>query len=128
MPRCASQQNWPAHVHEWDGPAVLRPRQQAKLARGTQDKERAISHNLNSAIAVIGIDIGKNSLHVVGLDRRGAGRAGRAQSHAPRVIDSTCPQARAGSRCATLRTHFSSSLPIGHSAQFSLLESPAPKP
>ena len=28
--------------------------------------------NLNSAIAVIGIDIGKNSFHVVGLDDRGA--------------------------------------------------------
>ena len=31
-----------------------------------------MSHKLNSAIAVIGIDIGKNSFHVVGLDRRGA--------------------------------------------------------
>jgi transposase len=31
-----------------------------------------MSQNLNSAIAVIGIDIGKNSFHVVGLDGRGA--------------------------------------------------------
>jgi len=31
-----------------------------------------MSAKLNSAIAVIGIDIGKNSFHVVGLDRRGA--------------------------------------------------------
>ncbi len=31
-----------------------------------------MSHKLNSAIAVIGIDIGKNSFHVVGQDRRGA--------------------------------------------------------
>ncbi len=31
-----------------------------------------MSQNLNSAIAVIGIDIGKNSFHVVGLDSRGA--------------------------------------------------------
>ena len=30
-----------------------------------------MSH-LNSAIAVVGIDIGKNSFHVVGHDRRGA--------------------------------------------------------
>jgi transposase len=30
-----------------------------------------MSH-LNSAVAVIGIDIGKNSFHVVGLDDRGA--------------------------------------------------------
>ena len=51
---------------------MLRPRQQAKLARGAQDEEHAMSPKLNSGIAVIGIDIGKNSFHVVGLDRRGA--------------------------------------------------------
>jgi len=28
-------------------------------------------HKLNSGIAVIGIDIGKNSFHVVGCDDRG---------------------------------------------------------
>jgi transposase len=52
--------------------AVLLPHQQSKLARGTEDKEHAMSQTLNTAIAVIGIDIGKNSFHVVGLDRRGA--------------------------------------------------------
>jgi hypothetical protein len=31
-----------------------------------------MSHKLNSGVAVIGIDIGKNSFHVVGLDQRGA--------------------------------------------------------
>lgn len=31
-----------------------------------------MSQNLNSAVSVIGIDIGKNSFHVVGLDDRGA--------------------------------------------------------
>ena len=31
-----------------------------------------MSQTLNTAIAVIGIDIGKNSFHVVGLDGRGA--------------------------------------------------------
>jgi hypothetical protein len=53
---------------EWDGPAVLLPRQQAKLARGTKDNERAMSQTPNTAIAVIGIDIGKNLFHVVGHD------------------------------------------------------------
>jgi hypothetical protein len=48
-----------------DGPAGLRPRQQAKLARGAKAKEHAMSHKLNSGIAVIGIDIGKNSFHIV---------------------------------------------------------------
>ena len=51
---------------------MLRPRQQAKLARGAKDEEHAMSHRLNAGIAVIRIDIGKNSFHVVGLDRRGA--------------------------------------------------------
>src|SRR6201984_1931128 len=35
-------------------------------------KEHAMSQILNSKIDVIGIDIGKNSFHVVGQDRRGA--------------------------------------------------------
>jgi hypothetical protein len=51
---------------------VLLPRQQANLARGAKDKEHAMSQIPNSAIAVIGIDIGKNSFHVVGHDPRGA--------------------------------------------------------
>jgi hypothetical protein len=51
---------------------VLLPRQQAKLARGADDKEHAMSQTPNTAIAVIGIDIGKNSFHVAGHDARGA--------------------------------------------------------
>jgi transposase len=39
---------------------------------GAKDKEHAMSQNLNNSIAVIGIDIGKNSFHIVGLDGRGA--------------------------------------------------------
>jgi transposase len=31
-----------------------------------------MAETLKTAVAVIGIDIGKNSFHVVGLDRRGA--------------------------------------------------------
>jgi transposase len=60
---------------------MLLPRQRLKLARGAKDKEHAMSQNPNGAVAVIGIDIGKNSFHVVGLDTRGAifccGRSGR---------------------------------------------------
>jgi transposase len=47
---------------------MVRPRRQAKLARGANDEEHAMSARLNTAIAVVGIDIGKNSFHVVGLD------------------------------------------------------------
>jgi transposase len=46
---------------------VLLPRQRLKLARGAKDKEQT-----NPSISVVGIDIGKNSFHVVGLDQRGA--------------------------------------------------------
>jgi hypothetical protein len=62
---------------------VLRARQQGKLARGAKDEEHAMPHKLNSGIAVIGIDIGKNSFHVVGHDKLaqsccgGSGHAGR---------------------------------------------------
>src|SRR6476661_1263476 len=42
------------------------------LARGANDKEHAMSEKPNSPIAVIGIDIGKNSFHIVGHDDRGA--------------------------------------------------------
>src|SRR5262249_24188586 len=55
-----------------DGPAVLLPRQQAKLATGAKTEEHAMSHQVSRTIAVMGIDIGKNSFHVVGLDQRGA--------------------------------------------------------
>jgi hypothetical protein len=41
---------------------VLLPRQQAKLARGAKDKEHAMSRTPTTAIAVIGIDIGKKTL------------------------------------------------------------------
>jgi hypothetical protein len=39
---------------------------------GTKDKEHAMLQKLNNEIAVIGIDIGKNSFHIVGQDQRGA--------------------------------------------------------
>jgi len=50
---------------------VLLPRS-SKLPRGAKDEEHAMSQQPNSAIAVVGIDIGKNSFHVVGLNERGA--------------------------------------------------------
>jgi transposase len=51
---------------------VLLPRQRTKLARSTEDKKHAMSQNPITAIATVGIDIGKNSFHVIGLDQRGA--------------------------------------------------------
>ena len=51
---------------------MLLPRLLSKLARGAKDKEHAMSEKPNTRIAIVGIDIGKNSFHVVGLDQRGA--------------------------------------------------------
>jgi transposase len=51
---------------------VLLPRQRFMLARGTKDKEHAMSQTFNAAVSVVGIDIGKNSFHVVGHDECGA--------------------------------------------------------
>jgi hypothetical protein len=51
---------------------VLLPRRQANLARDAKVKEHAMSQQLSAKITVIGVDIGKNSFHVVGLDQRGA--------------------------------------------------------
>jgi transposase len=42
------------------------------MARGANDEEHAMSQNPNSSVTAIGIDIGKNSFHIVGLDERGA--------------------------------------------------------
>jgi len=43
-----------------------------RLAGGTKRNEHAMSGKHNSVIAAIGIEIGKNSFHVVGLDGRTA--------------------------------------------------------
>jgi transposase len=42
------------------------------LARGAHDKEQAMPQTAHTSVAVIGIDIGKNSFHIVGHDERGA--------------------------------------------------------
>src|SRR5258705_13631469 len=42
------------------------------LVRGTKDKEHAMAEALRNSVAYVGIDIGKNSFHVVGLDACGA--------------------------------------------------------
>jgi hypothetical protein len=61
---------------------VLPPRQRATLAWGSsKEQEHTMSSKHNDAIAsAIGIDIGKNSFHIVGQDQRGeisCGRGGR---------------------------------------------------
>src|SRR6476469_933945 len=54
----------------WSGRAPAPPA--IKAGKGRQNKEHAMSQTVNAAIAVVGIDIGKNSFHIVGHDERGA--------------------------------------------------------
>src|SRR5262245_49643480 len=53
----------------WSGRA---PRSISALSGGSQEQGAHPMSRISTAIAVVGIDIGKNSFHVVGLDRRGA--------------------------------------------------------
>src|SRR4051812_47390408 len=55
----------------WSVRAPAPPASEAGKGRA-KDKEHAMSQTPNTAIAVIGIDIGKNSFHLVGHDQRGA--------------------------------------------------------
>src|SRR3954463_4612407 len=62
---------WPMSANGMVRPCSC-PSPALALGGGAQDKEHAMAATAQSAIAVIGIDIGKNSFHVVGLDGRGA--------------------------------------------------------
>src|SRR2546426_8964650 len=55
---------------EWSGraPALWR----VMLGGAANRRSTAMSNTTKATIATMGIDIGKNSFHVVGLDRRGA--------------------------------------------------------
>ena len=55
---------------EWSGRAPAPPA--ISWPGAPETKEHAMHATARTAIAVIGIDIGKNSFHIVGLDDRGA--------------------------------------------------------
>lgn len=48
------------------------PHWRAKLDFGCIRRSTLMSSSAFSQIAIIGIDVGKNSFHIVGLDKRGA--------------------------------------------------------
>src|SRR5262249_11022879 len=54
----------------WSGRAPAPSASEA--GKGRKGEEHAMSQPVSTTIAVMGIDIGKNSFHVVGLDQRGA--------------------------------------------------------
>src|SRR5215467_10100872 len=63
---------------------MVRP---CKLPTGrAQNRSTAMPRSTNLSVATMGIDIGKNSLHVVGLDRTTA-RPNRSESGFPRAAD-----------------------------------------
>src|SRR6202035_644159 len=60
---------------EWDGPAVLPPLTARRIRWGFQRARggHAMPSNAETAVArTIGIDTGKNTLHMIGLDEKGA--------------------------------------------------------
>ena len=63
-----------AYVREWDGPAVLPPRTAQRMTGGLEAREQiTMSHKTAATVAhTIGIDTGKNTLHLIGLDDKGA--------------------------------------------------------
>jgi hypothetical protein len=62
-----------------------------------------MSLKLNSAITVIGIDIGKNSLHIVGHDQRSVGSAPRPVIMRLAAVSSSSDKAltRRASQCVS---------------------------
>jgi hypothetical protein len=59
-------------VPEWDGPAVLPPRQRACWWVNPAKEHHAMPRKTNATTPVtIGIDPGKNTFHLIGLDARG---------------------------------------------------------
>ena len=69
-----------------------------------------MSQTLNNAIAIVGIDIGKNSFHIVGLDQRGAIDAA-AEVVAWSSGSAVCQYAAVSNRHGSLRWRASSQSP-----------------
>src|ERR1700689_565685 len=89
------------------------------LARGTKDKEHAMSQTFNAAVSVVGIDMGKNSFHVVGHDERGAivlrQKWSRGQVEAPFA---NMPRCLVGMEACVGAHHLSRKLnSLGHNAR-----------
>src|SRR4029077_12832349 len=62
------------HHTEWDGPAALPPPTALRVRRGLFRRRSAVMPRTSTvhAVTTIGMDIGKNTLHMIGLDKRGA--------------------------------------------------------
>jgi hypothetical protein len=61
---------------KWDGPAALPPPTALRVRRGAFVRRRSITMpriSMVHVVTAIGIDMGKNTLDMVGLDSRGGG-------------------------------------------------------
>ena len=62
-----------ADVREWDGPAALPPPTTLRVLRGLVRRRSTPMPRASTVHAVaIGIDLGKSTLHMIGLDSCGA--------------------------------------------------------
>jgi len=59
---------------EWDGPAALPPLTALRVRGGLVRRRSTAMPRTTTvhAVTTIGIDMGKNTLHMIGLDSRGA--------------------------------------------------------
>jgi transposase len=95
------------------------------LARGTKDKEHAMAEALKNSIAFVGIDIGKNSFHVVGLNECGAIVLRQKRSRGQvEVLFSNMPPCLIGMEACVGAHHLSRGLQkLGHDARLAKMRS-----
>ena len=74
MPPLATVSPKKAARREWDGPAALPPPTALRVPRGLVRRRSPVMSRTSSvhAVTTIGMDMGKNTLHMIGLDKRGA--------------------------------------------------------
>jgi hypothetical protein len=102
---------------------LLLPRQQAKLARGRQRQGARHVPNTQYRDGVIGIDIGKNSFHVVGHDARGA--IVLRQKWSRGQVEAGLANVRLACRCFAVGEALSSGIPMLSQARPTRMASPS---
>lgn len=94
---CTTQHLARCRLMEWPGRAPTPPETGAGMGRG--QTSTAMSNKSIASIAPMGIDIGKNSFHVVGLDRRAARSCCDRSGHAASLKHGS-PQMARSEKCS----------------------------
>jgi hypothetical protein len=73
------------HFREWDGPAVLPPLTALRVGGGLEARGDIVMSRKTDAVVArtIGIDTGKNTLNLIGLDDKGSDRFAREAHSRP---------------------------------------------